>query len=219
MSGRTLSTRFGRRTKWCRRARIRPRFSTSICTSFMRSPRAGVQRPEVAGSARAAPRSNLGDHGSFDADVTEQVFGKIPIKLDAAAKQVRQLESNAPNSGWSCSTCAMRGAASYTSQPGTGLHAARDDHRLRRQSYQHARRIRRPRLRIGTTKSATCFHAVPAAAQAEDLCRQCRGRAAARRDRQGPHFAHHRPDRRVRRHRTRARVSGSTIRALSMMNA
>jgi len=47
--------------------------------------------------------------------VTEQVFGKIPIKLDAAAKQVRQLESNAANSGWSCSTCAMRGAASYTS--------------------------------------------------------------------------------------------------------
>src|SRR5258706_4065228 len=31
--------------------------------------------------------------------VTEQVFGKIPIKLDAAAKQVRQLESNAAEFG------------------------------------------------------------------------------------------------------------------------
>src|SRR5216683_3960857 len=31
--------------------------------------------------------------------VTEQVFGKIPIKVDAAAKQVRQLESNAAEFG------------------------------------------------------------------------------------------------------------------------
>jgi homoaconitase/3-isopropylmalate dehydratase large subunit len=30
---------------------------------------------------------------------TEQVFGKVPIKVDAAAKQVRQLEQNAAEFG------------------------------------------------------------------------------------------------------------------------
>jgi len=30
---------------------------------------------------------------------TEQIFGDVPIKVDAAAKQVRQLEQNAANFG------------------------------------------------------------------------------------------------------------------------
>jgi 3-isopropylmalate/(R)-2-methylmalate dehydratase large subunit len=57
--------------------------------SVLRSLGAGVRRPERTLATM--------DHST--PTLSEQVFGKIPIKVDAAAKQVRQLEQNAAEFG------------------------------------------------------------------------------------------------------------------------
>jgi hypothetical protein len=103
---------------------------------------------------------------------SEQVFGGVPIKVDAAAKQVRSSSRTPPSSASSCSHARARGAASCTSSARNSAHPARHDHRLRRQPHQHARRVRRPRLRHRQHRGRPCVRdAVPAAAQAEDLRR------------------------------------------------
>ncbi len=139
---------------------------------------------------------------------TAQIFGGLPIKLESAARQVRQLEVNCAEFGVNLIGLqdSRRGIV-HIIGPGTGRHAARQDHRLRRQPHQHARRIRRPRLRHRHHRGRLrAGHAVPAAAQAEDARDRRRRPAAGRRDGQGPRARHHRQDRRQRRHRPRHRI-------------
>ena len=79
---------------------------------------------------------------------TDQVFGAEPIRVDAAAKQVRQLETNAAEFG--VELFAMRDARRgivHVNQPGTRRHPARHDHRVRRQPHQHAWRFWGPGVR------------------------------------------------------------------------
>ncbi len=141
--------------------------------------------------------------------VSDQVFGKVPIRVDAAAKQVRQLEQNAAEFGvelFGMSRRAARHRARH--QPGARRQPARHDHRVRRQPHEHARSFRRPRLRHRQHRGRPRVRdPVPAAAQTENLRRQCRGQAAGRGHRQGPDSRDHRQDRRVRRNRACVRVS------------
>ena len=54
---------------------------------------------QLARAAGAPSGSHARHHGPLDPDRTDQVFGQVPIKVDAAAKQVRQLERNAAEFG------------------------------------------------------------------------------------------------------------------------
>ncbi len=140
---------------------------------------------------------------------TAQIFGGVPIKLESAARQVRQLEVNCAEFGVEPDRPEGRPARHRAHhRAGARRHAAGQDDRLRRQPHQHARRVRRPRVRHRHHGGGLrARDAVPAAAQAE-VVRDRRGRAAAgRRHREGPGARDHRPDRRQRRHRPRDRVS------------
>ena len=93
-------------------------------------------------------------------------------------------------------------------RPGAGLHAARHDHRLRRQPHLDPWRLRRARPRhrhLGGRARARHPDADPE--EGEEHAGHRRRRAAAGRDRQGHHPRHHRRDRHRRRHRPRHRVS------------
>ena len=113
---------------------------------------------------------------------TAQIFGGVPITLESAARQVRQLEVNCAEFGvelLGLRDSAARHRAHH--RAGTGRHAAGQDHRLRRQPHQHARRVRRARLRHRHHRGRPrAGHAVPAAAQAEDARRQRERQAAGR---------------------------------------
>ena len=101
---------------------------------------------------------------------SDQVFGRVPIKVDAAARQVRQLEQNAAEFG--VELFGMRDARRgivHVISPELGATPAGHDHRLRRQPYQHPWRVRRARLRHRQHRGGPrARHAVPAAAQAQE---------------------------------------------------
>jgi len=83
-------------------------------------------------AAGTAPRSHPRHHGPFRTPTsTEQVFGNVPIKVDAAAKQVRQLESNAAEFGVELFNMrdARRGIVHVISPEAWG-DPTRHDHRL-----------------------------------------------------------------------------------------
>src|SRR6202021_182537 len=73
--------------------------------SVLRSLGIGVRRPQRTLATM--------DHST--PTVSEQVFGKVPIKVDAAAKQVRQLEQNAAEFG--VGLCGMHAARGGSLRP------------------------------------------------------------------------------------------------------
>jgi len=121
----------------------------TICTSSMRSPR---RRPS-ASSRVSACRFGVPISPSRPWIIRRR---PAPIRCSAACrsrsmrrrKQVRQLERNAAEFGVELFDMrdARRGIV-HVIKPGTRGNAARHDHRLRRQPYQHARRFRCARLR------------------------------------------------------------------------
>ncbi len=115
-----------------------------------------------------------------------QVFGSVPINVDAAAKQVRQMEQNADEFG--IELFGMRDARRgivHIIGPELGLHAAGHDHRVRRQPHEYPWGFWRPGLRHRHNRSRACVcHSGPVATQAEESGRQYRGAVAARESRQ-----------------------------------
>ena len=90
-----------------------------------------------------------------------------------------------------------------------GRDAAGHDGRLRRLAHEHARRVRRARVRDRHVRGrARARHAVPAHEEGEVDARPRRRPAAGRRDGEGPRADDHRPHRHRRRHRPRDRVRG-----------
>ena len=90
---------------------------------------------------------------------------------------------------------------------GAGLHAARHDHRLRRQPHLDARRLRRAGARHRHQRGGACArHADADPAQGEEHARLRRRQAAGRRDGEGRDPFDHRRDRHRRRHRQRHRI-------------
>ena len=116
-----------------------------------------------------------------------QVFGSVPIKVDAAAKQVRQMEAERGRIRHRAvrhARCAPRHRAHH--RAGTRGDAAGHDHCVRRQPHEHPWSLWRPRLRDRHNRSRPRVrHAGPVAAQAEESGGQYRGSAAAGRHGQG----------------------------------
>jgi hypothetical protein len=113
---------------------------------------------------------------------TAQVFGGVPIALDSAARQVRQLAKNCAEFG--CRAPGSQGpAARHRPHHRAGIrdHAARQDDRLWRQPHEHARRIRCTRVRHRHDRSRVCARdAMPAAAPPADARHRVRRSAACR---------------------------------------
>ena len=96
---------------------------------------------------------------------TGQVFGGLPIRLEAAARQIGELERNAREYGFELLGLARRAARHRArDRPGARADATRHDDRLRRQPHEHAWRIRRRWLsasarrksRTSSQRSACC---------------------------------------------------------------
>ena len=89
-------------------------------------------------------------------------------------------------------------------RPGTGLHPAGHDHRLRRQPYLDPRRLRRARARHRHLRGrARPRHPDADPEEGQEHADHRRRHAAAGGDRQGHHPRHHRRDRHGRRYRPR----------------
>ena len=102
---------------------------------------------------------------------TEQVFGGVPIAVDSAAKQVKQLENNAREFGVELFNLqdSRRGIV-HIIGPELGLTQPGKTIVCGDQPHLDAWRVRRPRLRHRHHRSRPrARHAVPAAAPAEDL--------------------------------------------------
>ena len=92
-------------------------------------------------------------------------------------------------------------------RPRAGLHAARHDHRLRRQPHLDARRLRRAGARHRHERGRACArHPDADPVQGQEHAGARRRQAARRRHRQGHHPRHHRRDRHRRRHRPCHRI-------------
>ena len=140
---------------------------------------------------------------------TEQVFGNVPIKVDAAAKQVRQLEQNAAEFGVELFGMrdARRGIVHVISpelgatQPGMTI-VCGDSHTSTHGAFGALA------FGIGTTEVGHVF-ATQSLLQRKPktFAVNVDRPAARRRDRQGFDPRGHRQDRRVRRHRSCVRIS------------
>ena len=120
---------------------------------------AGVRPAAAARTARAPPGSHARDDGSLDADryradvrrrADRRRFGRAP-----GAPARSELRASSASSCWISSD--QRRGIVHIIGPGVRDHAARQDDRLRRQSHEHARRVRRARVRHRHDRSrATC---------------------------------------------------------------
>ncbi len=165
---------------------------------------------EVAGLPVRRPDRTLATMDHSTPTSTDQVFGNVPIKVDAAAKQVRQLERNAAEFGVELFGLrdARRGIVHVISpelgatQPGMTI-VCGDSHTSTHGAFGALA------FGIGTTEVGPRVRdAMPAAAQAEDLCAiNVEGQLQPGRDGEGSDPGHHRQDRRIRRHRPRLRIS------------
>ena len=140
--------------------------------------------------------------------VSEQVFGEVPIKVDAAARQVQQLESNAVEFGVELFGMrdARRGIVHVISpelgatQPGMTI-VCGDSHTSTHGAFGALA------FGIGSTEVGHVF-ATQCLLQRKPktFAVNVEGALQRRRDRQGSDPRHHRQDRRIGRHRPRARI-------------
>ena len=141
----------------------------------------------VRGAARARPQGAPADRtrrddGPLDADRRRRSSSAACRSARDAARSSRaSSRRTAPSSASSCSASTRRARGIvHIIGPELGRHAARQDHRLRRQPHEHPRRLRRARLRHRHDRGRPrARDAVPAAAQAEDARGQRRGHARA----------------------------------------
>ena len=173
---------------------------------------AGLHRTAPARLAGASSGTRAGDLGSFHADHAGRcTWASTSTPRRKRPNRSSTLESNCAEFGIALAWLEQRAARHRArDRAGTGRHPARHDHRLRRQPHLDARRVRRAGLRHRHHRSRPrAGHAMPAAAQAEEFLDHGRWPPAAGRQRQGPGPAHHRQNRRQRRHRPCARISAA----------
>ncbi len=134
--------------------------------------------------------------------------GRIPVLDNAAALQIAALEKNCADFGVELHTLGSAGQGIvHVIGPELGLTQPGIGHRVRRQPHQHARRVRRARVRHRHQRGvARARDAEPAAEHVEDAGRDRRRQAAARRDREGPGAGRDRAPGHRRRNRARHRV-------------
>ena len=111
----------------------------------------------------------------------DEVFGRVPIKVESAARQVQGAREELPRVRRRAARPGQRSARHRARhRAGARRDAARQDDRLRRQPHRDARRVRRARLRHRHHRSRPCAgDAVPAAASAETLAIEVSGRLRA----------------------------------------
>ncbi len=142
---------------------------------------------------------------------TAQIFGGLPIKLESAARQVRQLEVNCAEFGVNLlglqdsrrGIVHIIGPEQGATQPGKTI-VCGDSHTSTHGAFGALA------FGIGTTEvgyvlATQCLLQRKPKTLASRRARQ----AAGGRDGQGPRARHHRQDRRQRRHRSRHRVSAA----------
>jgi 3-isopropylmalate/(R)-2-methylmalate dehydratase large subunit len=162
-----------------------------------------------AASSCAAPTSSLATMDHSTPTRTEQVFGGVPISIDSAAKQVKQLEENAREFGVELFGLQDERRASCTSsvpelasrKPGKTIVCGDS-------AYLDPRGVRRPSPSASATTEVGHVLATQCLLQRrpKTFAINVNQPAAGRRDREGPDPRHHRQDWRLRRHGLRARV-------------
>jgi len=83
---------------------------------------------------------------------TAQVFGGAPITLESARGRSASSSATAPSSPGPDRPAGRPARHRAHHRPRARRHAARQDHRLRRQPHEHARRVRALAFGIGTTE-------------------------------------------------------------------
>ena len=140
---------------------------------------------------------------------SEQVFGNVPIRVDAAAKQVRQLEQNAADFGVELFGMrdARRGIVHVISpelgatQPGMTI-VCGDSHTSTHGAFG-ALAFGIGSTEVGHVLATQCL----LQRKPKIFRRQCRGQTAGRRHREGSDPRHHRQGGRIGRYGLRVRVS------------
>jgi 3-isopropylmalate/(R)-2-methylmalate dehydratase large subunit len=163
---------------------------------------------KALGLAGAPPDRTLATMDHSTPTSSDQVFGKVPIKVDAAAKQVRQLEQNAAEFGVELFGMrdARRGIVHVISpelgatQPGMTI-VCGDSHTSTHGAFGALA------FGIGTTEVGHVFATQACCSASRRPSPSTSTASCARRHRQGPDPRHHRQDRRLRRHRPCVRIS------------
>ena len=170
---------------------------------------AGIRGAARARPARPPTGANAGDNGPFHAHASAQWARRAPGHRFAGGGADRAARNELPRIRHRAvrhEQCVARHRARH--RAGAWCHAAGQNHCLRRQPHEHARRVRRAGVRNRHQRSRACAgDAVPAAGQAAHASPGNRWDARQRGDREGSDPGDHPPARRRRRDRLSNRIS------------